>query len=123
MDIFDAYDQIKSIGKSSVVHLRNGNVDKLGQAMDDHWNIKQRMTKKISNSAINSMYLELKSFGSLGGKVVGAGGGGYFLFYVTPKNKFHLLQALQKRGLTTLPFNFDELGLQSWQTRNDKAEN
>ena len=109
MDIFNAYDQIKSIGRSSVVYLRNGNIHKLGQAMDDHWNIKQRMTKTISNSAINSMYLELKSFGSLGGKVVGAGGGGFFLM-VVDKNKKEFIQKATHKNYNFVDFKFDFKG-------------
>ena len=109
IDVFDAFDQIKAIGRTSVGYLQSGNISKLGLAMDDHWRVKQRMTKTISNSAIDSMYLELKSFGAIGGKVIGAGGGGFFLM-VVDENKKEFVQKATKNDYKFVDFVFDFKG-------------
>ncbi|SVA66222.1 uncharacterized protein METZ01_LOCUS119076, partial [marine metagenome] len=101
---------IKSIGKSSVDYLRNGDILKLGQAMDDHWRIKKSTTKKISNAAINQMYLELKSFGSPGGKIIGAGGGGFFLM-VVDKNKKEFIKKATDSSYKFVDFKFEFNGV------------
>lgn len=106
MDIFDAYDQIKSIGKSSVDYLRNGDILKLGLAMDDHWRIKKSITKKMSNSVIDQMYVELKSYGSPGGKIIGAGGGGFFLM-VVDKNKKEFIKKAIDNSYKFVDFKFE----------------
>jgi len=106
LDAFDAYDQIKEIGKSSVDYLESGDIQKLGHAMDNHWKVKQRMTKSISNSVIDNMYLELKSFGALGGKVIGAGGGGFFLM-VVDENKKEFIQKIADHNYSLVNFSFD----------------
>ena len=62
------------------VSLKNGNYIKLGKIFHQHWKLKKQLSKEISNSKIDQIYLELmkeKSF--LGGKLIGAGGGGFFL--------------------------------------------
>ena len=109
LDIFDAFDQIKEIGKSSVNYLQSGNIRNLGLAMDEHWKVKQRMTKTISNPAIDNMYFELKSFGSLGGKVIGAGGGGFFLM-VVDKNKEDFVKKATENNYNFVDFAFDFQG-------------
>ena len=109
VNVFDAYDQIKSIGKFSEDYLRNGDILKLGQAMDDHWRIKKSITKNISNSVIDQMYLELKSFGSPGGKIIGAGGGGFFLM-VVDKNKKEFNKKVTDGGYRFVDFKFDFKG-------------
>ena len=109
LDSFDAYDKIKEIGKSSVDYLKSGDIQKLGLAMDDHWRVKQRITKSISNLAMDNMYLELKSFGALGGKVIGAGGGGFFLM-VVDKNKKEFIKKVAENNYNFVDFSFDFKG-------------
>ena len=55
--------------------------------------------------------------GALGGKLLGAGGGGFFLFYVPPFQKNTLLKAMKTKGLEHTRFQFDDLGMQSWTNR------
>lgn len=110
LDTIEAYDLIKEIGKSSLTYIKNGEIDKLGKAMDDHWKIKNKMTKNISNSSIDNMYNDLKSFGSLGGKIVGAGGGGFFLMAVE-----HNIEAyknkLKANNYNFVEFSFEKKGV------------
>ena len=76
------YDRIKEIGSESVQYLTNGNIEMLGKLMDEHWRIKRSLSDKISNSIIDELYLQLKKIGSPGGKIIGAGGGGFFMMAV-----------------------------------------
>ena len=109
LDIFEAYDQIKAIGKSSVGYLKRGEIDKLSISMDNHWKIKKRLTKTISNSTIDRMYLELKSFGSPGGKIIGAGGGGFFLM-VVDKNQNEFIRKAKEANYKFIDYKFDSRG-------------
>ena len=109
LNIFEAYDQIKAIGKSSVGYLRTGDVGKLGRSMDNHWEIKRRINKTISNSTIDRMYIELKSFGSIGGKIIGAGGGGFFLMVVEKNKKKFILKA-KEANYKFVNFKFESKG-------------
>ena len=58
--------------------------------------------------------------GALGGKLLGAGGGGFFLFYVLPEKRSGLVKELEKSGLETKPVHFDDDGLQVWTVRLDQ---
>ena len=108
-NIIDAYDQIKSIGEASVGYMREGNVYALGKAMDEHWKVKKSMTKTISNSQIDEMYIALKSFGAIGGKIIGAGGGGFFLMVVT-ENKEAFKRTALKNDFRFVNFSFEYKG-------------
>ena len=74
-----------------------------------------RITKidKIYDSAISA--------GAIGGKLLGAGGGGHFLFLADPDNRIHVENELQKSGCKIVKFNFDENGLQSWKIDNGRV--
>ena len=109
LNIFEAYDQIKAIGKSSVGYLKRGEIDKLSISMDNHWKIKKRLTKTISNSTIDRMYLKLKSFGSPGGKIIGAGGGGFFLMAVV-KNQNEFIRKAKEANFKFIDFKFESKG-------------
>jgi D-glycero-alpha-D-manno-heptose-7-phosphate kinase len=109
LNIFEGYDQIKAIGKSSVDYIKKGDVHKLAIAMDNHWKIKKRLTKIISNSTIDRMYLELKSFGSPGGKIIGAGGGGFFLM-VVEKNQKEFIRKTKESNYKFIDFKFQNKG-------------
>ena len=108
-NIIDAYDQIKLIGEASVGYMKEGNIYALGEAMDQHWRIKKNMTKTISNSRIDEMYITLKSFGSIGGKIIGAGGGGFFLMVVTENKESFKREAL-KNNFKFVNFSFEFKG-------------
>lgn len=109
LDTVEAYDQIKKIGKISLEFLKNGEIENLGKAMDDHWKIKNKMTASMSNSKIDGMYEELKSFGSPGGKIIGAGGGGFFLMAVE-KNIEIFKKRVKAANYNFVEFSFEKKG-------------
>jgi len=104
-ELFDMVDEGSSI-------LRNLNVplDDFGKLLHKSWIIKRSLSKKITNSIIDELYASTLSSGAIGGKLLGAGGGGFILFFVKPENQDELKKALPT--LTYVPFNFENTGSQ-----------
>lgn len=86
----------------------NRSLDDFGRLLHEGWNIKRTLTQKISNSAIDEIYEAGLRAGALGGKLCGAGGGGFMLFYVSPERR-HALRARLK-NLLCVPFSFSNRG-------------
>jgi len=96
---------VKELGYRSKDVLEAGETVKFGELMHEHWEHKKRRTGGMSNSKIDEWYaLGLKN-GAVGGKLVGAGGGGFLMFYATDRNK--LRHAMSKAGLEEVRFGFD----------------
>lgn len=85
-------------------------LDEFGKLLDEQWKIKRSLTPVISNSRIDGIYEAAKGSGVLGGKLLGAGSGGFFLFYVKPENRKSVREKLKK--LLFVPFSFEYLGSQ-----------
>jgi D-glycero-alpha-D-manno-heptose-7-phosphate kinase len=97
---------IKDIGKEIKKALEEGNTIKVGKWLNAHWETKKTFSKKMSTDDIDRYYeLGIKN-GAIGGKLVGAGGGGFLMFYCE-NNKRQLRDAMEKVGLKELPFKFD----------------
>jgi D-glycero-alpha-D-manno-heptose-7-phosphate kinase len=101
--------QIKDIGLRSRRALELGKLDEFGALMDFHWQIKKNLSQKISNPHFDEVYETARRSGALGGKIMGAGGGGFFMFYSQNKNG-RLIEALQPLGLSYTSFRFDYEG-------------
>ena len=109
--IVESMHEIKRIGLESRDALLRGDVRRFGELLDEHWQYKRRLTSRMSSGWIDECYDEARSVGVLGGKIIGAGGGGFFLFYFEG-SKRELRDRMAKRGLTELPFRFDFHGTQ-----------
>jgi D-glycero-alpha-D-manno-heptose-7-phosphate kinase len=96
---------IKDIGKQSQKALESGNLEEFGRLMDVHWQRKKERAKRMSNDDINASYDYAMANGALGGKVIGAGGGGFLMFYAG--DKVRLRHAMREKGLTEVRFRFD----------------
>ena len=83
-------------------------VDEFGKLLNDQWKIKRSLTKKITNKDIDSIYTVGIEAGALGGKLLGAGGGGFMLFYVPKENQKRVKDALKKK--LCVPFRFENTG-------------
>lgn len=96
---------VKELGYRSKDALEAGDVVKFGELMHEHWEHKKRRSGGMSNPKIDEWYeLGLKN-GAVGGKLVGAGGGGFLMFYATDRNK--LRHAMRKAGLEEVRFGYD----------------
>jgi D-glycero-alpha-D-manno-heptose-7-phosphate kinase len=73
--------------------------------MDEHWQQKKKRSGDMSNSHIDELYVIAKRNAALGGKLIGAGGGGFLMFYT--ENKRRLLHAMREQGLEEVRFRFD----------------
>ena len=90
--------------------LNNGDIDDFGSLLHDAWVEKKALSNLITNSKINSIYDKARSHGALGGKLLGAGGGGFLLMYMKKKYRSDFLKKNKK--LVSIPFNFTSLGSQ-----------
>jgi D-glycero-alpha-D-manno-heptose-7-phosphate kinase len=96
---------VKDLGYRSKTALESGNASLFGELMHEHWQHKKRRSGNMSNPKIDEWYeLGMKS-GAVGGKLVGAGGGGFLMFYASDRNKLRL--AMIKAGLVEVRFRFD----------------
>ncbi|MCX6750273.1 MAG: galactokinase [Candidatus Pacearchaeota archaeon] len=100
---------IRDIGLEIKKALEQGEVRKFGQWLNVHWETKKKFTNKMSSSDIDMYYETALKNGALGGKLVGAGGGGFLLFYCEDKKR-QLREAILKLGLKELPFRLDMEG-------------
>jgi len=101
--------EIKRIGLETKKALKEGNIDKLGEFLDIHWQTKKKLSKGVSNTYIDECYELAKKNGALGGKIIGAGGGGFFMFYHNGNNKekTEFTRVLKKKNLKKMNFHFD----------------
>jgi len=99
--------QIKDIGLQVRKHLEEGDVNMLGELLHAHWEIKKKRSQKISDPFIDECYEVARKNGAIGGKVMGAGGGGFFMFYCNNSEKPKLSQAMKKIGLRPVRLHFD----------------
>jgi D-glycero-alpha-D-manno-heptose-7-phosphate kinase len=100
--------------------LLKGELVKFANLIDLGWKLKSKSSDQISNSIINKIYAEAKKNGALGGKLLGAGGGGFLVFFVPQPNKFLVIKRLQSLGFKHIPFRLESKGLISWSYRENK---
>ena len=96
---------VKELGQQSQAALESDNLPEFARLMDVHWQRKKERSQSMSNQDINAWYDCAMANGALGGKIIGAGGGGFLMFYA--KDKARLRQAMRERGLTEVRFRFD----------------
>lgn len=101
-------------------HLLRGRLLQFGQSLHEAWELKRQFSGKISNSRLDKIYQGAREHGAVGGKLLGAGGGGFFLFYVSPFRKYDLILNLESVGLSVRPFRFEQDGLRTWSARESK---
>jgi D-glycero-alpha-D-manno-heptose-7-phosphate kinase len=106
--VTEAMHTIKEIGKEIKAALEAGEVCRFGDLMHAHWAAKKRLSHKVSVDDIDHWYEIARKKGALGGKVMGAGGGGFFVFYCdNGETKFSVRRALTAEGLREMRFNID----------------
>ena len=88
--------------------LADGRLDEFGQLLDTAWGYKKALAEGVSDSAIDDLYAQARAAGALGGKIAGAGGGGFLVFYVPPSRQDDVRHALAP--LRELPVAFDPGG-------------
>jgi len=97
--------------------LLRGKLFEFGQSLHEAWELKRQFSSKISSARLDQLYESARKNGAIGGKLLGAGGGGFFLFYVPPFGKYELMAHLRDLGLNVRPFRFEQEGLRAWTVR------
>jgi D-glycero-alpha-D-manno-heptose-7-phosphate kinase len=96
---------IKQIGRDTKEALEKGDLAQFGQLMNMHWEHKKQRSGQMSNERINEWYDAALRNGAVGGKLIGAGGGGFLMFYA--EDRAQLRQAMLAEGLQEVRFRFD----------------
>ena len=113
-EVVHAFDETKALAFAMKNALLLGQVDEFGYLMDQAWQSKKRFTPKITAPHIDELYEVAKQNGAIGGKLLGAGGGGYLLL-LCEFDMWHILaQKLEKLGGKVVSFAFEFNGLQTW---------
>ena len=93
------------------------NLKNLGSLLHRNWQLKQSFANSISNKYLNKIYNDAIAAGCFGGKLLGAGGGGFFMFYCEPTKSRDLQRKLELLNTKIINFEFEKDGLKSWIVR------
>ena len=100
--------------------LLRGELLRFGKSLNQAWNNKKKLSSEISNNDLDLIYKNALKNGAIGGKLLGAGGGGFYIFYTPPSSKHELIEFLNESQLEIRPFRFEKEGLRSWTVRESK---
>ena len=121
----EALHHIKELAGEMCTALKSGDLDQFGYLMDLAWREKKRLNGSISTQVIDQWYAAARQAGAIGGKVTGAGGGGFLLFYCPQERQSALRSTLAQLGLQEMPFDFDFVGPQlsttSWSSESQTS--
>ena len=104
----ELYRMHEMVGQAAAILRGNGDIDDFGRLLDETWQLKRSISKVVSTPEIDNIYAKARSAGALGGKLLGAGGAGFMLFYVRPERQADVRQALS--NLLHVPFRFESEG-------------
>ncbi len=99
--------RIKELGYEVKRLLIAGDIDRYGELLHEHWTNKRKLAASMTDARIDEHYEAARAAGAIGGKLMGAGGGGFFMFYVRPQQRRALYEAMVARGLKPFRFRFD----------------
>ena len=99
--------RIKALGYETKRILLTGDIDSYGELLHEHWTNKRKMASNMSDGPIDEHYEAARKAGAIGGKLMGAGGGGFFMFYARPAERRRVHEVLAARGLRPMRFRFD----------------
>ena len=114
-DTLEAMDQLKQNAVDMKRALLTGKLDEFGELLNSGWEQKKKMSEKISSPEIDEMYEEARKAGAIGGKISGAGGGGFFMIYCRFDKKHKVSERLEQLGGEIIDFQFEGKGLQTWR--------
>jgi D-glycero-alpha-D-manno-heptose-7-phosphate kinase len=113
-EVLDKLNKVKTMAKVTQGLLEHGKFDMWGDLLNSYWNTRKTFSNKISNPKIDEAYELARKNGALGGKLQGAGGGGFLMFYAREKHHESIIKALERLGLKHMPFEFDFKGVHSY---------
>jgi D-glycero-alpha-D-manno-heptose-7-phosphate kinase len=105
--VLEGMHRIKALGREVYELLVSGKLERYGELLDEHWQHKRKLASRMTDTALDEHYGAARQAGAVGGKLIGAGGGGFFMLYVRPAERPRVQAALAARGLRPLRFRFD----------------
>ncbi len=105
-DVIESMHYIKELGYEILEAVEEGNIDEVGKKFNAHWEHKKKISTKMTNPEFDKIYSLALENGALGGKISGAGGGGFFTFYV-PGDQRKLRETMKGLGLREMRYRFD----------------
>ncbi|MBU1702030.1 MAG: GHMP kinase [Candidatus Eisenbacteria bacterium] len=113
-DVVEALDEMKALAVAMKNALLQDDLDEFGRCLHEAWLHKKHLDEGITNPQIDALYQKARDMGCLGGKILGAGGGGYLLLYCPYDLKHRIGDALKEIGGMPTGFAFEDQGLQTW---------
>jgi D-glycero-alpha-D-manno-heptose-7-phosphate kinase len=113
----EAMHQLKEQSKMMKEALLRGKIDEIGEILDFGFRQKRQIAHNISNDQIDQLYESVKKAGASGGKISGAGGGGFMFFYCPGNTKFKVMEVLANSDGYVLNYQFTKSGVQSWKAQ------
>ena len=104
--------QVRALADRMLASLHSGDLARFGSLFDEGWQAKKRISERISNPRIDHLYDLARRKGASGGKITGAGGGGFLLLYCEPEAQAAVRSAFQEEGVQEMTFAFDGSGAQ-----------
>lgn len=96
-------------------------LDDFGELLNEAWEAKREMSPRITTPEIDELYATARRAGAIGGKITGAGGGGYMLLYCTGERRHHVEEALTAAGTEVQPVSFESEGLRTWRVSTNDS--
>ncbi|MFH0794452.1 MAG: GHMP kinase [bacterium] len=110
--------RIKAIAQEIKSALLDGDLGSFGGLLREHWECQKALDKSVTNLQIDQLFQTAYASGALGGKALGAGGGGCLLFFCENNREHEVRKALLAAGVQMIEFNFEDEGLQTWRVEN-----
>jgi D-glycero-alpha-D-manno-heptose-7-phosphate kinase len=114
-EVLAALERTKELTEEVRHALMRGDFLRFGELLHETWEAKKRHSSLVSDRSINDIYDLAMKNGALGGKLSGAGAGGFMFFYCEPNKEHKVISALQAAGIMPISFTFDFQGLQTWE--------
>ncbi|MBT3345109.1 MAG: galactokinase [Gemmatimonadetes bacterium] len=108
--VVDSLHEVKALGLQIKSALQDGDLDSFGELLHRHWDTKKKRSEKMSDPRIDGWYELARRHGALGGKLMGAGGGGFLMFYCPAERRQDLRETMAAEGLLEMSFQFDHEG-------------
>lgn len=117
MDAVTGLDELKRLTAEMKNCLLRDRLDDFGRLLHEAWQWKKGLAAAITNDSIDRLYGTARDMGAMGGKILGAGGGGHLLIYCPIEKKHQIASAMERLGGRVVSFAFEERGLQTWRVR------
>jgi len=116
-DVLEALGRLKEQARTAKWCVLRGDLGGLAEVLDEGWRTKRLLAEGVATSEIDQLYADARALGALGGKLLGAGGGGYLLLLVPFERRGHVVSRLRKLGLSPSGVSFTDHGAQAWRAR------